>query len=105
MPKFGVRVPHTLSQQEARTRLERFVDILQQKFQNQVSDLQQSWEGETLRFRFKTYGIPLDGGITVANDELNLAGELPFAAMMFRGKIESAIREELERLVAPAEGP
>ena len=100
MPKFGVRVPHTLTQQEARSRLERFAEMLQSKFKDQVSDLTQSWEGDTLRFRFKTYGIPLDGGITVTGEDLNLAGDLPFSAMMFRGKIESAIREQLERLVA-----
>ncbi|MCI0335244.1 MAG: polyhydroxyalkanoic acid system family protein [Planctomycetes bacterium] len=100
MPKFGVRVPHQLTQQEAHSRLERFAEVLQDKFKDQVRDLQQSWEGETLRFQFKTYGIPLDGGITVTDEELNLAGDLPFSAMMFRGKIESAIREQLERLVA-----
>ena len=100
MPKFGVRVPHQLSKDEARSRLERFAEMLQQKFESQVSDLQQSWEADTLRFHFKTYGIPLDGGITVADNELNLAGDLPFSAMMFRGKIEAAIREQLERLVS-----
>ena len=100
MPKFGVRVPHNLTKDEAHERLERFAEMLQEKFANQVSDLQQSWEGDTLRFHFKTYGIPLDGGITVAENELNLAGELPFAAVMFRGKIESEIREQLERIVA-----
>jgi putative polyhydroxyalkanoate system protein len=96
MPKFSVEVPHSLPQTEARSRLER----LQQKFQNQVSELHQSWEEDTLRFRFKTYGIPLDGGITVGETALNVDGNLPFSAMMFRGKIESTIREELERLVA-----
>ena len=100
MPKFNVQVPHSLSQSEARSRLERFADRLQQKFQNQVSELHQSWEDDTLRFRFKTYGIPLDGGITVGENALNVDGNLPFSAMMFRGKIESTIREELERLVA-----
>ena len=100
MPKFGVRVPHSLSQEEARERLERFIEVLQQKFENQVGDLQQNWEGDTLRFQFKTYGIPLQGGIEVTGSELNLNGELPFTAMMFKGKIESAIREQLERLVA-----
>lgn len=99
MPKFNVQVPHTFTQQEARTRLERFAEMLQQKFQNQVSELEQSWEGETLRFRFKTFGIPLTGGIAVNQHDLQLAGELPFAAVMFRGKIESSIREELERLM------
>ncbi len=100
MPKFGVRVPHELTQEEARSRLERFAESLQQKFQDQVGDLHQSWEGDTLQFQFKTYGIPLKGGITANENDLNLDGELPFSAMMFRGKIESAIREQLERLVA-----
>jgi hypothetical protein len=100
MPKFNVTVPHSLSQQEARSRLERFAEMLENKFQNQVSELHQSWENDTLNFRFKTYGIPLDGGITVSETALTCAGDLPFSAMMFRGKIESAIREQLERLVA-----
>jgi hypothetical protein len=100
MPKFNVNVPHSLSQDEARSRLERFAEMLEKKFQNQVSELHQSWENDTLNFRFKTYGIPLSGGITVGTNELSCAGELPFSAMMFRGKIESAIREELEKLVA-----
>ena len=100
MPKFGVRVPHTLAKDEARTRLERFAEMLQAKFANQVSDLQQSWDGDTLKFHFKTYGIPLDGGITVADKELNVAGDIPFTAMMFKGKIESEIREQLEKIVA-----
>ena len=100
MPKFNVNVPHSLSQEEARSRLERFAEMLEKKFQNQVSELHQAWEDDTLNFRFKTYGIPLSGGITVGAGELSCAGELPFSAMMFRGKIESAIREELERLLA-----
>jgi hypothetical protein len=99
MPKFSVNVPHALSQQEARSRLERFAEMLENKFQNQVSELQQSWENDTLNFHFKTYGFPLSGGITVGESELSCAGELPFSAVMFRGKIESAIREELERLL------
>ncbi len=100
MPKFGVSVPHTLTKDEARSRLERFAEMLESKFANQVSDLQQSWEGDTLKFHFKSYGIPLDGGITVADNALNVAGDLPFTAMMFKGKIESAIREQLERMVS-----
>jgi putative polyhydroxyalkanoate system protein len=100
MPKFGVRVPHQLTKDEARSRLERFVEMIQAKYADKVGDLEQSWEGDTLKFHFKTYGIPLNGGITVNDSELNLAGDLPFAAMMFKGKIESEIRESLERIVA-----
>ena len=100
MPKFGVRVPHNLTKDEARSRLERFIEMLEAKFANQVSDLQQSWDGDTLKFHFKTYGIPLDGGITVAEKELNMAGDLPFAAMMFKGKIEEGFREQLSKAIS-----
>jgi putative polyhydroxyalkanoate system protein len=100
MPKFGVRVPHTLTKDEARSRLERFVEMIEQKYAGKVSDLQQSWEGDTLKFHFKSYGFAFDGGITVADHELNLAGDMPFAAMMFKGKIESDFRESLEKVVA-----
>src|SRR4029079_10090897 len=99
MPKFGVKVPHTLTKAEARSRLERFVEMIEQKYADKVSDLQQSWDGDTLKFHFKTYGIPLDGGISVRDSDLYMTGDLPVAAMMFKGKIESDIRESLERIV------
>jgi len=39
--------------------------MIEMKYADKVSDLRQSWEGDTLKFHFKSYGIPLDGGITV----------------------------------------
>jgi putative polyhydroxyalkanoate system protein len=100
MPKFGVTVPHQLTKDEARSRLERFAEMLQSKFEGKVSDLNQSWDGDTLKFSFKSFGIQLSGGIAVNDDNLKLDGDLPFAAMMFKGKIESDIKEQLERIVA-----
>ncbi len=99
MPKFSVQVPHSLDKQEARQRLGRFADVIGEKFRDQVSELEQKWEGDTLQFRFKSFGIPLSGGITVTEKQLDLAGELPFSAMIFKGKIESSIREQLEKIV------
>ena len=100
MPTLHVSVPHTLSQQEARERLVRFIDLLHSNYGHQVSDLEQSWEDDTLRFRFKSYGFHLGGRITVTDHDLDAHGELPFSAIIFRHKIESAIREQLTRLVA-----
>jgi len=105
MPKFSVTVPHTLSQQEATERLNRFVDVLREKFKGSVGDLQQNWEGDTLAFRFKTFGIPISGKIRVGEKSLAVDGDLPFTAMMFKGKIESSIREQLERLMTSGIGP
>jgi putative polyhydroxyalkanoate system protein len=100
MPKFGVTVPHSLTKEEARSRLDRFVEALERQYAGKVSDLQQGWEGDTLKFSVKTFGIQLSGGITVNDNDLKLDGDLPFAAMMFRGKIESDFKEQLEKIVA-----
>jgi putative polyhydroxyalkanoate system protein len=98
MPKFGLTVPHQLTKDEARSRLERLIEAIENKFK--VSDLEKSWDGDTLNFSAKTFGIQLKGGIAVTENELKLDGELPFAAMMFKGKIESDFKEQLERIVA-----
>jgi hypothetical protein len=99
MPKFNVTVPHALSRPEATERLNRFADILREKFKDSVGDLQQNWEGNALAFRFKTFGIPISGKVAVGEKELVVDGDLPFTAIMFKGKIESSIREQLERLM------
>ena len=99
MPKFNLEIPHSLSAEEAKSRLERFVESLQAKFQDKVSDLDQQWDGETLNFAFKTFGIKIAGAITALQDKLDVKGDLPFSAMMFKGKIEIEIREQLGRLM------
>ncbi len=100
MPNLRVQVPHSLARPEARQRLERFLELLQESYGNQVSDLDQAWEDNTLRFRFKSYGFRLAGSIAVTDDELDVQSDLPFAAIVFRHKIESAIRQQLTRLMA-----
>jgi putative polyhydroxyalkanoate system protein len=100
MPKFDVRVPHTLSKEEARSRLERGIEMLKAQYGGDVSDSQNSWDGDTLNFQLKSFGITIAGSIAVESDALVLHGDIPFAAMMFKGKIESEIRAFLEKLVA-----
>lgn len=99
MPKFRLEIPHTLTAEEAKSRLERFIESLQAKFKDKVSDLDQSWNGNTLAFGFKTFGIKVAGAVAALEDKLDVTGDIPFAAMMFKGKIETEIREQLGRLM------
>lgn len=101
MPKFHVAVPHMLSQQDARKLLDRFIEeVIVKKFQDSVGDLEQHWEGDALAFSFKTFGIQIAGKCTVSDNEVAVDGDLPFTAMMFKGKIESEIKKQLERLMS-----
>ena len=99
MPKFQMEVPHELSADEGRSRLERFIESLQSRFQDKVSDLEQSWNDNTLSFAFKTFGFKIAGAIASLDKKLAVTGDIPFAALMFKGKIESEIREQLSRLM------
>lgn len=104
MPKFHVTVPHPLSQEDATRKLNGFVDLLRSRYQDQLSGLEESWDNNVLSFGFKTYGIQVTGKITVNDHSVDLDGDLPFSAIMFKGKIESAIRDELTKLMGPG-GP
>ena len=98
MPKFQTNVPHTLSQQDAIERMNQFTETVGKS--DQVSDLEQSWHENQLHFGFKTYGIPLKGVVTVTDNNLEVTGDLPFSAMMFKGKIEGEIQKVLGKLMA-----
>lgn len=99
MPKLNFSVPHLQTKEDARHRLERFSEGLRSKFQDQMSDFEESWSGDVLAFAFKTFGIRVQGDITVNDSDLAVACELPFSAMMFKGKIESEIQKQLSRLM------
>ncbi|MBN1853579.1 MAG: polyhydroxyalkanoic acid system family protein [Pirellulales bacterium] len=99
MPKLNLSIPHQLGIQQATERLSHFIDQLRQDYGNQVSNLSQSWNGNALNFAFQAYGMAVEGKMTVNDKHLELHGNLPMAAMLFKGKIESAIRQELTKLL------
>ncbi len=100
MPSFTSTIPHQLGRQVARERLNRFLESIAERYKDQISKLDGSWDGETLRFSFSTYGIKVQGAITIDDDQVRIDGEIPMTAIMFKGKIESAVREGIEKALA-----
>lgn len=100
MPSFNVEVPHSMGQAVAQERMESFLDSMERKYKDQISDLSGSWTDNILNFSFSTFGIKIVGKMTVEQDKVLFDGELPFAAMMFKGKIASGIQEALEKALA-----
>jgi hypothetical protein len=100
MPSLSLTVPHGLGQAEALTRLQGFLEKLKQRHQDKVSNLEEQWQDNRLDYSFSTYGFNIKGDLTVEPDKVQVNGALPFAAMMFKGKIEQTIRDELTRLLS-----
>jgi hypothetical protein len=100
MPSLSLTTPHALGLEEATTRLKNFFEKLKERHKDQVSNLEEQWHDNRLEYGFSTYGFNIKGELTVEPNEVRVNGTLPFAAMMFKGKIEQSVREELEKLLA-----
>ena len=101
MPKLDISVDHALPQQEAIDRIKNLMPKIQAKYKDMVKDIEDNWvDDSTLKFAFRTMGMNIDGVVKVLADKVDLQGSVPFAAMMFKGKIEAGIREELQKLLA-----
>lgn len=99
MPSLNLSVAHTLSQEEARERLQRFLEVVKSQYGEHVNNLEEEWTDEFVRFAFSAMGFSTSGKMTVSQGEVVVDSKIPLAAMMFRGKIESTIREQLTRVL------
>lgn len=100
MPSYEFSVPHSLTREQAVEKLQHFTDRLKEKMGDQVSDLEQTWEGDRTTFGFTTFGFRITGSVDVQDDAVHVEGELPFAAAMFKGKIVSEFKEQLDKVLS-----
>jgi hypothetical protein len=100
MAKLNMKFPHQLSQEDALKRSRGLLDEVKNQFADQISNLSEKWEENTCQFSFSVKGFSVSGTLTVKPSEVELSGDLPWAATFFRGKIESTIRERAETLLA-----
>lgn len=100
MSKLSMRVPHRLPQKEALERIQSLLKELKQQFADKFSDLHEEWEENVGKFSLSIMRFSVSGTLTVKPSEVELIGKLPFAAIFFKGKIESIIRERIDALLA-----
>ena len=99
MPRLTMETSHALGQEEAVRRLKKKLSALTDIYQSRVNDLQKEWNGNRFSFGFKAAGMKVAGALTVEDAEVKLDAKLPLAAMIFKGKIEERVREELGKLL------
>ncbi|MGH7767583.1 MAG: polyhydroxyalkanoic acid system family protein [Candidatus Binatia bacterium] len=100
MPKLNMTVAHRLSQAEAVKRIRGLLENVKTEFADKVSDVHEEWNGNTGTFSFSALGFPVSGVLTVTPSEVEISGDLPFLAAVYKKKIESTIREQAESLLA-----
>jgi hypothetical protein len=100
MPRIAISMPHALGQETAVARVRQLLEKVKHKYQDQVSDLAETWNDNVLDFGFKTYTFNIKGQLKVDPNQVSLDGDIPFAALMFKGRIEQTLKDELARLLA-----
>ena len=99
MPSLNLEVSHALDQEEATRRLKDRFGEIKEKHAGQVSDLEERWNGNTLEFSFKTFGIQIKGTAVSGPSEVKIQTQLPLTAMMFKSTIEQQLGDELRSLL------
>jgi hypothetical protein len=100
MPSMSLSMPHSLGQDEALRRLKAAIEKAKSRNEGKVNNLKEDWNGNRLDYSFSTFGFNIKGDVAVEPNEVKLNGSLPFAAMMFKGKIEQTVRDELGKILA-----
>jgi putative polyhydroxyalkanoate system protein len=100
MPRITLEAAHKLGQDEALKRLKSKFEAARSKFGPEVNNLNEQWTDHTLNFSFHALGMGVKGMVKVEDQFVKLHADLPFAAKLIQGKIESHIRSELADLLS-----
>ncbi len=101
MAKFKVAVDHSLQREAAVTRLQGFSEKVRENAPVEVTDLKEDWdENGNLEFAFKAMGFAITGFVETSDIDVKVTGDLPFAALPFRGMIEKEVENQIREAMA-----
>ncbi len=87
MPRYHFTVPHDLSKEEIRKRVEHFADNY---------GASTAWKGESeCHFSGSYKGAPVSGVFKVFDDEVEVSVNLPLLAMPFKARIREEVVKAL----------
>ena len=97
MANFKVQVPHQLTREEASARIKEHSEKSKADMPREISNLVEEWDDDgNLDFSFKAMGFAISGSMVSGQDAITVSGKIPFAALPFRGMIESQLVQKIE---------
>lgn len=101
MPKSDILVQHSLSQDEAFQRIKNLLSNVRAQHSDKVSNLHERWTDNGGTFSLNAMGFSVTGTLAVTDSNVEVSLEYPWTARPFKGRIESAIREEARKTLKP----
>jgi len=100
MPNLNISIPHSLSQAEAAQRIRSLLNNLKAEHSDKINDLKEEWVGHTGKFACSVMGFRVSSILAIEPAQVSITGNLPLAAMLFKSRIESMIRDQTAKLLA-----
>ena len=101
MPKFKVAVDHSLDRDAALSKLQGFSDRIKEQAPVAVTDVKEDWDDQgNLVFGFTAMGFTISGQMVTTGSDVKVTGEMPFAALPFRGMIEKEVESKIREAIA-----
>ena len=97
MASFKVQVPHQLTREVAAARLKDHSEQARADMPREISKLVEEWDDEgNLTFSFSAMGFAVSGKMVSCENDVSVEGKIPFAALPFRGMIESQLVKRIK---------
>ena len=97
---FKVTISHRLGKGEAVKRLKEGFARTSGQLGTMIAIEQQTWEGDTLRFRVRALGQTAAASIEVLEDALRIEVSLPWLLAKAANRLLAVLRKEATRLLA-----
>jgi len=94
-----ITIPHRLTQQEARQRLQKGLTDLKAQHAASIAQVSESWNGDQMSFRLTAMGQSITGRVDVQPSAIKLDIDLPWLLAAFAEKFRPRIEQEGRRML------
>lgn len=94
MPDMTATIPHQLTREEARRRIQTQLAALRQQHGSMLSALQDTWTGDTMAFSLDAMGQSLSGKLAVDDHAVHISVALPWYLRMLAGTLKSKVEQQ-----------
>ena len=89
-----VNVPHDLSRDEARRRLQEGFGRIREQIGGKAVAFEENWEGERLHFKAGAFGQKVSGRVDVLDKSVRIEVDLPWILASIAQKVQGRIQKE-----------
>jgi len=94
-----ITIPHRLTQQEAKSRLQKGLTDLKAQHSASIAQVAESWNGDQMSFRLTAMGQAITGRVDVQPSAIKLDIDLPWLLAAFAEKFRPRIEQEGRRML------